>query len=376
MAMEVHLETKAPDKGLCFFLASRENNSHLFLHCPITGQLWQLFLNLVGLRWSMPATNCDLLKCWNYNGGAVRQKKWWKLVPTCIWWTIWNERNYKKFEDKSNPMQKVKLNCILLFIFWCKENYVEETESLVDMIGSFCKFPILPVIDGVVKPCNYSELENITNFETCLIQYTKSGRLFRGTITEGSETRSVIVETWDFLLPLDRAYAYRPSKFCDEIELYETTNVHPHLAKLSRYCCDRRLEVVYDEELTTLHKKKIAVGSITASCIMIDKEVNIKVFDFGYICNRVNEDSVIPLDYVVGRYPEDVSKGMFTYTPSSSSLMFHIIHQSFPIIVCLITKMKLGSNPSVLDNCKPGSFVHKCFEDVDDQTVSDITLLT
>ncbi|KAL3341509.1 hypothetical protein AABB24_025854 [Solanum stoloniferum] len=91
--------------------------------------------------------------------------------------------------------------------------------------------------------------------------------------------------------------------------------------------------------LAWLHKKKIAVGSITASCIMIDKEVNIKVFDFGYICNRVNEDSVIPLDYVVGRYAEDVSKGMFTYTPSSSSLMFHIIHQSFPIIVCVMHDM-------------------------------------
>ncbi|KAH0691496.1 hypothetical protein KY289_018854 [Solanum tuberosum] len=198
----------------------------------------------------------------------------------------------------------------------CYWDYVETCPKY-----SSCKFPILPVIDGVVKPCSYSE-----------------------------------------------AYAYRPSKFCDEIELYETANVHPHLAKLSRYCCDRRLAVVYDEELTTilsdvlpaddfgwdkrmnvatqladllawLHKNKIAVGSIIASCIMIDKEVNIKVFDFGYICNRVNEDSVIPLGYVVGRYPEDVSKGMFTYTPSSSSLMFHNIHKSFPIIVCVMHDM-------------------------------------
>ncbi|WMV19538.1 hypothetical protein MTR67_012923 [Solanum verrucosum] len=46
------------------------------------------------------------------------------------------------------------------------------------------------------------------------------------------------------------------------------------------------------------------------------------------------------------------------------------------LLMELITKTKLGSNPSVLDNCKPGSFVHKCFEDADDQTVSDITLLT
>lgn len=52
--------------------AARESNSHLFLHCPITGQLWQRI-------WSMPATSCDLLKCWNYNGGSVRQKKWRNL---------------------------------------------------------------------------------------------------------------------------------------------------------------------------------------------------------------------------------------------------------------------------------------------------------
>uniref|UniRef100_M1AL94 Serine-threonine/tyrosine-protein kinase catalytic domain-containing protein n=1 Tax=Solanum tuberosum TaxID=4113 RepID=M1AL94_SOLTU len=191
-------------------------------------------------------------------------------------------------------------------------------------------------------------------------------------------------------LPVSKkTYAYRPSKFCDEIELYETANVHPHLAKLSRYCCDRRLAVVYDEELTTalsdvlpaddfgwdkrmnvatqladllawLHKKKIAVGSIIASCIMIDKEVNINVFDFGYICNRVNEDSVIPLDYVVGRYPEDVSKGMFTCTPSSSSRMFHIIQQSFPIIVCVMqicntsSIMLFGSRFPIL---KPTTFL-------------------
>ncbi|KAH0704339.1 hypothetical protein KY285_018617 [Solanum tuberosum] len=261
-----------------------------------------------------------------------------------------------------NPKYSDQLNH---FCYWVHVKSSPEYSS--------CKFPILPVIDGVVKPCSYSELENITNFETCLIQYTQSGRLFRGTITGGSEKRS------------------------DEIELYETANVHPHLAKLSRYCCDRRLAVVYDEELTTalsdvlpaddfgwdkrmnvatqladllawLHKKKIAVGSIIASCIMIDKEVNIKVFDFGYICNRVNEDSVIPLKYVVGRYPEDVSKGG-CWTMKSDVYIFGFL------LVELITKTKLHSDPSVFDNCKPDSFVHKSFEDVDDQTVFGITSL-
>ncbi|KAL3341505.1 hypothetical protein AABB24_025854 [Solanum stoloniferum] len=45
------------------------------------------------------------------------------------------------------------------------------------------------------------------------------------------------------------------------------------------------------------------------------------------------------------------------------------------LLVELITKTKLRSNPSIFDICKPGSFVHKCFEDVDDQSVFDITLL-
>nr|XP_009631336.1 uncharacterized protein LOC104121134 [Nicotiana tomentosiformis] len=68
-----------------------ETNSHLFLYCPITDQLWQLFFNIVGLKWSMPENTCDLLTCWNYNGGIVRQKKWWRLVHTCIWCTVWKE---------------------------------------------------------------------------------------------------------------------------------------------------------------------------------------------------------------------------------------------------------------------------------------------
>ncbi|KAG5582146.1 hypothetical protein H5410_052773 [Solanum commersonii] len=130
---------KPTSKGtyLCFLCgAAGENNSHLFIHCPVTGQLWQLFLNMVGIRWSMPATSVDLLKCWNQNDGAVSQKKWWKLVPACIWWTIWKERNYRAFEDKYNFVEKTKMNCIFLFYFWCKESYAEEAESLVDMIGS------------------------------------------------------------------------------------------------------------------------------------------------------------------------------------------------------------------------------------------------
>ncbi|KAG5632654.1 hypothetical protein H5410_004371 [Solanum commersonii] len=112
---------KAPSKVMLFVWSCWENNSYLFIHCPVTGQLWQLFLNMVGIRWSMPATSVDLLKCWNQNDGAISQKNWWKLVPSCIWWTIWKERNYRDFEDEYNFVEKIKMNCIFCFIFGVKK---------------------------------------------------------------------------------------------------------------------------------------------------------------------------------------------------------------------------------------------------------------
>ncbi|MCD7471106.1 hypothetical protein HAX54_011393 [Datura stramonium] len=115
------------------------------------------------------------------------------------------------------------------------------------------------------------------------------GRLFNGTIVEGSENRPVIVKTWDYLMPLRDEQFHRLYKFCDEIELLTDgeANTHPNLVKLYGYCFDRRLAVVYDEDnfgwdeqmkvstqlavlLAWLHEKRIAVGSVTAACIMMD----------------------------------------------------------------------------------------------------------
>lgn len=46
------------------------------------------------------------------------------------------ERTYRGFEDKHNSVQKMKMNCLLLFNFCCTESYAKETEPLVDLIES------------------------------------------------------------------------------------------------------------------------------------------------------------------------------------------------------------------------------------------------
>ncbi|XP_055800457.1 uncharacterized protein LOC129869915 [Solanum dulcamara] len=114
---------------------ARETNNHLFLHCKVTSQLWTMFLSLTETKWSMPEHTTDLLSCWIRRGGSKTQKKWWRIIPHCIWWTIWRERNGRSFEDRFNNIQKIKGSCIATFCFWCKEHCIENAEQLVDLLG-------------------------------------------------------------------------------------------------------------------------------------------------------------------------------------------------------------------------------------------------
>ena len=41
-----------------------ETVKHFFLHCNFTVQLWQIFLNLRGISWSMPSKIDETLFCW------------------------------------------------------------------------------------------------------------------------------------------------------------------------------------------------------------------------------------------------------------------------------------------------------------------------
>lgn len=60
---------------------------------------------------------------------------WWEMIRACVWWTLWKERNARGFEDKSNNLQKIKMNCLSLLYFWCKQDRVEDIKLFVDFIG-------------------------------------------------------------------------------------------------------------------------------------------------------------------------------------------------------------------------------------------------
>ncbi|KAM3267271.1 hypothetical protein P3S67_032535 [Capsicum chacoense] len=292
--------------------------------------------------------------------------------------------------------------------FWTYECVNRDIECFTD----FCKsnesfdFSIEPVVDGEVKHCSYSELESIANFKDSLIQKTLTGRLFRGTIVEGSVSRPAIVKTWDFFLPIELENVPHLYKFCDEIELLtdERSNTHPNLMKLYSCCFDRRLAVVYDAEFTRvlsnvlldddfgwdkrmkvatqladlfswLHKNGIAVGSVTADCIMIDDEVNIKVFDFGYLSNHVNEDTKISVLAGIGREAPEIFTR--TRTMKSDVYIFGLL-----LLQLISNKEVIYDSPHSMEQraineakCGEKYLVCDFFQEVDHSIAFKITLL-
>lgn len=53
---------------------TEETNNHLFLHCKVTTQLWNLFLELTHTEKIMPEHTLDLLSCWISSGGENLRK--------------------------------------------------------------------------------------------------------------------------------------------------------------------------------------------------------------------------------------------------------------------------------------------------------------
>lgn len=96
--------------------------------------LWNMFLCILGVNWTMPRTTFEVLIHWQEIGRRGSKEDWWKYIPACIWWTLWRERNERCFEGNASNIQKIKSRCLSLLYFWCKQDIVGEPASLVEFI--------------------------------------------------------------------------------------------------------------------------------------------------------------------------------------------------------------------------------------------------
>ncbi|KAG7990759.1 hypothetical protein I3843_02G040800 [Carya illinoinensis] len=93
-----------------------ESVDHLLLHCKVAQCLWDEVFSRVGVAWVMPRSVRDLMCCWKGIRGNVQIATVWKMIPHCIMWCVWMERNKRCFEDMEHSMAELKrfFYCTLL----------------------------------------------------------------------------------------------------------------------------------------------------------------------------------------------------------------------------------------------------------------------
>ncbi|KAM3246488.1 hypothetical protein P3L10_008255 [Capsicum annuum] len=95
------------------------NDANIQLALAVIRKLWEkkettarvIFLNL-SISWTMPSKIDDTLFSWDEAGFGARDRSRWRMIPACIWWTSWRERNDRCFENRSNNLQEFKLKCV------------------------------------------------------------------------------------------------------------------------------------------------------------------------------------------------------------------------------------------------------------------------
>ncbi|KAG5612411.1 hypothetical protein H5410_023692 [Solanum commersonii] len=84
----------------------------------IATDLWNMFVCILGVNWTMPRTTFEVLTHWQGVGKRGSKEDWWKNIPACIWWTLWKERNGRCFEGKVSSPEEIKMRCLSLLYFW------------------------------------------------------------------------------------------------------------------------------------------------------------------------------------------------------------------------------------------------------------------
>ena len=82
-----------------------------------------------------------------------KRSKVWKLVPVCIFWTVWKERNRLAFRNESLAVQRLKHYFVFNLWVWNNMYIGEEISSLIGLWsgwlqneGLVCSLPLFFVL--------------------------------------------------------------------------------------------------------------------------------------------------------------------------------------------------------------------------------------
>ena len=117
-----------------------ESVYHLLLHCVVASGLWNAFFSWFGLCWVLPRSVKELLASW-WLGSRTRSAVVWKMVPHCIMWCIWSERNNRCFEDSSRSREELLHFFLFTLYTWTAGWLAPRVISFTNFLSYFSSSP-------------------------------------------------------------------------------------------------------------------------------------------------------------------------------------------------------------------------------------------
>ena len=103
----------------CMCCCSAESVDHLLILCSVAYSLWVQMLQAFGIQWVMPGFVASLVSCWSNWLGKFASDIW-NMVPGCLMWVVWLERNRRSFEAQERTLVQLQALCQNTLFEWAK----------------------------------------------------------------------------------------------------------------------------------------------------------------------------------------------------------------------------------------------------------------
>ena len=103
----------------CLCCCDGESMDHLLLHCKFSHALWCEVFVVFGIQWVMPRLVKSFFFIWR-NWFGKHLSIIWNVVPACLMWLVWQERNARIFEDKARTLEHLKCLLFRTLFLWAR----------------------------------------------------------------------------------------------------------------------------------------------------------------------------------------------------------------------------------------------------------------
>ncbi|RVX08739.1 putative ribonuclease H protein [Vitis vinifera] len=114
---------------------NEESTDHILIHCGKTRELWTVVLSSFGVVWVFPNSVRNLLLEWKIKGLEKKRSVVWKMVPICLFWCIWGERNRRMFQEEEKSDMSLKNLFLRALLEWSQQVMDVDFLSFMNLLG-------------------------------------------------------------------------------------------------------------------------------------------------------------------------------------------------------------------------------------------------